>query len=311
MILMLKKRKGLTRAQKDDLVGWLFVLPIVIGTILFLIPIVFESVRFSFYDLKMEEIGFSLTPVGWENYKTILFVDPNFVRNIITFLSSLLLSIPSIIIFSLFIAVLLNKYVPGRTLFRFIFFIPVILSVGYFETVMSGDVMTSAMSSLSSFDSGVSGYTGFFTTERISQYLMELNITTSITDFLVNLLNGIPTVINHSGVQILVFLAGLQSISPSIYEAAQIEGATGWESFWKITFPMISPMILVNLIYSIIDEFTRSSNTIMQSIKDTTFGSFKFGQGSAMAWFYFAVIIVVLIVVALIASRVIFYQERD
>ena len=174
-MLAKEKKKGLTRTQKDNLVGWWFVLPLVIGTLLFLIPVVYESILFSFNDLKMEDIGFSLTPAGWENYRRILFVDPDFIRNIVTQLSSLLLSVPSIIIFSLFIAVLLNKYVPGRTLFRVIFFIPVILSVGYFETAMSGDIMTSAMNSLSSFDSGVSGYTGFFTTERISQYLMELN----------------------------------------------------------------------------------------------------------------------------------------
>lgn len=259
--------------------------------------------------MQMQDVGYSLTPVGFENYRVVLFVNPDFVRNILTYLSSLVVTIPSIVIFSLFIAVLLNKDFMGRTFFRLVLFIPVIMSVGYFDTVLSNDVMTSSLSSLTSFDTGISGSSGYFTAARISGYLVNLNVTTSITKFLVSLLNGIPTVINQSGVQIIIFLAGLQAISPSVYEAAQIEGATGWESFWKITVPMISPMILVNILYSIINAFTSSSNSIMKSIQTITFGSFKFGQGAAMSWVYFSAIILVIAVVYMITKRLVFYQE--
>jgi len=182
--------------------------------------------------------------------------------------------------------------------------------VGYFDTMMRGDVMSAAMGTMSSFDSGLTSGTGFFTVARISEYLSGLNVTDSITGFLVSVLNSLPVIINHSGVLILIFLSGLQSVSPSVYEAAQIEGATGWVSFWKITMPMLSPMVLVNMLYCIVDYFTHSGNAIMRNIYDVSFASNHFGQGSAMAWVYFGVLIVVLTAVYLLGQRFVFYQER-
>lgn len=302
--------KRMSRLQRDQLMGWVFCLPLVLGVLLILLPIIANSIRFSFSDMQMQDVGYTLEPVGWENYRWVLFVDPNFVRDTLTSLSSLAVTIPSIVVFALFIAVLLNQELPGRTLFRVVLFIPVILSAGYFETVMSGDVMTSSMSSLSSFDSGLTSSAGFFTVERVGEYLMKLNINSSVADFLITLMNGIYTVIQRSGVQILIFLAGLQSISPSLYESAQIEGATGWESFWKITVPVISPMILLNVLYSIIDAFTRASNPIMKSIQNATFGDFKYGQGAAMSWLYFILIFLFIAVVYAVAQKLVFYQER-
>ncbi|MDD4413439.1 MAG: sugar ABC transporter permease [Oscillospiraceae bacterium] len=308
---MKKSRDKLSpRARKDNMVGWLFVAPLVLGFLAILLPILINSVRFSFNEMAMAENGYTLSPVELENYRVVLTVNPDFVRNILASLGSLALLLPSVVIFSLFMAILLNRDLPARILFRTILFIPVILSVGYYDTVMQNDVMTQSLSSLSAFDNGVSAQTGFFTVERINQYLISLNINTSVSGFLVSLLDSIPTIINQSGVQIIIFLAGLQSISPSVYEAAQIEGAAGWVSFWKITVPMISPMILVNLLYTIINYFTGASNTIMQSIQKTMFQSFQFGQGSAMAWIYFTAIVLILAAVYLVAGRLVFYQER-
>lgn len=302
--------RKLTRRQRDDLVGYWFVAPLIIGVAVILIPVLALSVQFSFHQVIMGDGQFEMHPVGWENYKTILMVNPYFVRNMITSISSLALTIPAVVIFSLFIAVLLNQELPGRGVFRVILFIPVILGAGYFGTTLTNDVLTASLNDMQSFDTGVSGAVGYFTAERISAYLMELNISTSVTDLLVSLLNGIPTIIQKSGVQILVFLAGLQGISSSVYEAAQIEGATAWESFWKITVPLISPMILVNLLYTIIDSFTGASNSIMTAIQETSFRSFKFGEGAAMAWVYFSVIMVIIALVYLLAHHFVFYEER-
>lgn len=304
------KRRRLSRTQRDGLMGWVFAGPLVIGVLLILIPVVVDSVRFSFHDLTMQEISYTLEPVGWENYRHALFVDPDFVRSILTSLGSLLLLVPAIVIFSLFMAVLLNRAIPGRAFFRMVLFIPVILSVGYFETVMSGDVMTASMTDLSGFDAGMETTAGYFTAERIRDYLIQMNISTSLSDPVVTLLNSISTIIRQSGVQILIFLAGLQSISPSVYESAQIEGATGWECFWKITVPMISPMILVNLLYSFINAFTGSGNMIMEQIRSVTFGSFKFGLGAAMSWVYFGFILLLVAMVYLVTSRLVFYEEK-
>ena len=132
-----------------------------------------------------------------------------------------------------------------------------------------------------------------------------------VTEFLSNAINGIYDIVVASGVQILIFLAGLQSISPSLYEASSMEGATAWENFWKITFPMISPIILVNSVYTIIDLFTNETNEMMKNIKSTIFNDIKYGYGSAMAWIYFVCIAVILLIVGgLISRKVFYYDER-
>ena len=124
-----------------------------------------------------------------------------------------------------------------------------------------------------------------------------------------NTINNIYNIVNRSGVQMLIFLAGLQSISPAIYEACRIDGASGWETFWKITFPMISPMILVNAIYTIIDSFTRTTNPAMNFINN--YNGPNEEVSIAMAWVYFIIGMLVIAVVAAIASSFVFYQRRD
>ena len=128
-----------------------------------------------------------------------------------------------------------------------------------------------------------------------------------LVTYVVNIVNDVYNIINYSGVQMLIFLAGLQSISPSIYEACRIDGATGWETFWKVTFPMISPMILVNAVYTIIDAFTRTQNPVIKYINTITDQS----SSTAMSWSYFVIIILIIAAVAAIASTFIFYQRRD
>ena len=136
-----------------------------------------------------------------------------------------------------------------------------------------------------------------------------MKVGTGLVKYITEAVNNIYDIINRSGVQMLVFLAGLQSISPAIYESCSIDGATAWETFWKITFPMISPMILVNAIYTVIDSFTSSSNSVITLIK--TKSQQSIGLGSAMAWMYFLVVILVIAIVAAILSAYIFYQRRD
>ena len=127
--------------------------------------------------------------------------------------------------------------------------------------------------------------------------------------YVAEMINNIYDIVNRSGVQMLIFLAGLQSISPAIYESCQIDGATGWETFWKITFPMISPMILVNAVYTVIDSFTTNSNTVMRFISNT-YNTQK-ELSAAMSWIYFALIILIIAVVAGLCSAFVFYQRRD
>lgn len=111
--------------------------------------------------------------------------------------------------------------------------------------------------------------------------------------------------------QILIFLAGIQSISPSIYESASVEGATAWEMFWKITLPMVSPMLLVNVFYTIIDNLTRDNNELMNYIRNISFSQGMYGEGAAMAWLYFLVVAVILVVLVAIISRFVFTYQRE
>ena len=134
---------------------------------------------------------------------------------------------------------------------------------------------------------------------------------TEIVEYVVGLVNNIFNIVNRCGVQMLIFLSGLQSISPAIYESCSIDGASGWETFWKITLPMVSPMILVNTIYTIIDSFTSSNNSVMSYISNVTERSGGDVLASAMYWMYFLIVILIIAIVAGILSAVVFYQRKD
>ena len=144
----------------------------------------------------------------------------------------------------------------------------------------------------------------------IQALFANMKIGKELVMYITDLVNDIYNIVNRSGVQMLIFLAGLQSISPAIYEACQIEGATAWETFWKITFPMISPMILVNAVYTIIDAFTSETNVVMSYISGTVYNSSN-GLATAMSWIYFIVVMLIIAAVALVASGFVFYQKRN
>ena len=218
----------------------------------------------------------------------------------------MVVQVPLVIIFSFFAANLINQKFRGRAVARSIFFFPVILTSGVILGLENSDLLVQTLST-----------TGMDADEFQSMFniMMLLNKYTNlpmvVTEFLSNAINGIYDIVVASGVQILIFLAGLQSISPSLYEASSMEGATAWENFWKITFPMISPIILVNSVYTIIDLFTNETNEMMKNIKSTIFNDIKYGYGSAMAWIYFVCIAVILLIVGgLISRKVFYYDER-
>ena len=152
---------------------------------------------------------------------------------------------------------------------------------------------------------------GLISSKEISDVLLELSFSQEFSDFVVSAVDGIFNIVNISGVPILIFLAAIQSINPAIYEAADIDGTSRWEAFWLITFPMISPIILVNVIYIIIDSMTSSSNVIMQQIQELSFSASKMGVASAMAWVYFLVNAIIITLFFLVISRYTYYQQKD
>ncbi len=315
----LKKLKlpGLRRptlTERKARAGWVFVAPFAIGMLLIYLPILLDSFWFSLSRVEESSITnefgqqvFSKRVVfeGLTYYKEA--VNANFLKNLLSGLKQLVLNVPAILIFSLFIAVILNQKMIGRAAFRAIFFIPVILATGLMESINAQDILSGS--------TGVqdgAGEGGILSMMDVEALFGSMKVGKELVTAVVDLVNEVYTIINYSGVQMLIFLAGLQSISPSIYEACQIEGATSWETFWKITFPMISPMILVNGIYTIIDSFTRKDNVVMAAINGIYNGGGSAQMiATAQSWLYFAMVLLVIAAFAGIASLFVFYQKRD
>ena len=310
-----KKRATSLDARKAR-AGWLFVLPFILGFLLIYLPIIIDSIKFSFNEIELViGGGFKLNFVGFANYKAAITEDPTFVTTLGSGLKQLVLDIPSIVIFSLFVAIILNQKIAGRAAFRAIFFIPVILTTGLISDIDSQNILSSYMDSSAGIDNGsgeASTAAEIVSVLDFQKLFSNMMIGTEIVEYVVNLVNNIFNIVNRCGVQMLIFLSGLQSISPAIYESCSIDGASGWETFWKITLPMVSPMILVNTIYTIIDAFTASDNKVMKYIH----GVYENGTNgdvlsSAMSWMYFLIVILIIAAVAGILSAFIFYQKKD
>ena len=309
-----KKKRGASLDVKKARAGWLFVLPFIIGFVLLYLPVIYDSIKYNFHDIRiLTGGGFKLRWVGFENYSNALFVDPNFVQKLGEGITQLILDIPAIVIFSLFVAILLNGKIAGRAAFRAIFFIPVLLTTGLIAEIDASNTLANYMGDAEGIDtgSGESQVAEIVSVMDVEALFSNMMIGTELVQYVVNLVNNIFNIINRSGVQMLIFLSGLQSISPAIYESCSIDGASGWETFWKITLPMVSPMILVNAVYTVIDSFTSSSNVVMQYIESQSPTSSGDPLTSAMSWMYFLIVILMIALVAGLVGAFVFYQRRD
>ena len=306
-----KRRKIASLDKRKARAGWFFVLPFLIGFVLVYLPIVFDSFWLAFNEMTIVTGGgYELEFVGLENFIYAFAEDAGFTQTLISGIGQLAFEVPAILLFALFMAVLLNQKMAGRAAFRAIFFLPVVLSTGIMETIEMSNSLGSSLGSDASIDDGSGGgSTGIVSALDVEELFANMKVGQELVVYVVDIINDIYSIVNRSGVQMLIFLAGLQSISPAIYEACKIDGATGWETFWKITFPMISPMILVNAVYTIIDAFTTESNTVMSYIASINIDSKV--RASAMAWTYFLIVVAILAAVAGIMSMFVFYQRKD
>ena len=310
-----KRRKSASLDVRKARAGWIFILPFLIGFVLIYLPIIFDSIKYSFHEIKiLVGGGYELEWVGWKNYSDAILVDTSFVTTLVSGLKQLILDIPSIVLFSLFVAIVLNQKIAGHAAFRAIFFIPVILTTGLISDIDAGNTMYSYMSDAEGIDDGSgqeSAATEIVSVMDVERLFANMMIGTEIVEYVVSLVNNIFNIINRCGVQMLIFLSGLQSISPAIYESCSIDGASGWETFWKITLPMVSPMILVNSIYTVIDAFTSSDNRVMAYISTVYEEANGNVLSSAMSWMYFLVVILIIAAVAGLLGSFVFYQRRD
>lgn len=301
------KRK-LTLQGKDAVAGYLFIIPFLVGFFGLFLPMLLKSVMFSFSNMTVEKGGYVLEKAansGFEHYIRALTIDPKFNLQLLGAVKDMAVNVPLILIFSFFAANLLNQKFRGRGVARSIFFFPVILTSGIVLGIESSDLLQATLG-----PEGMLSADDASTVFNVATFLLKYtNLPSGIVTYLSEAVLGIYDIVIASGVQILIFLAGLQGISPSLYEASNMEGATAWENFWKITFPMISPLILVNAIYTIIDSFTSANNELMSLIKKTIFNDVRYGYGSAMAWIYFLVIAVIISVVGGIIAKRVFYMD--
>lgn len=297
-------RRTISLVNRRALSGFLFTLPFVVGFIaLFLIPVI-QSAVFSIHTLRTTGNGLQLVNVGLGNYHRALFVDPAFIRSIVNSLSVWVVQFPMIIIFSFFIANVLDQKFVGRTVARSVFFLPVIITSGVIVILQNDPLFGLAQTSIQ----GGNGV-GRDTMKLVNSILWSFNLPSELSGFVSGAVKGIYIIVTESGVQILIFLAGLQTIPHSLYEASGIDGATPWEKFWKITFPMISPLILVNSVYTVIDSLSGLKNPIINGIYTAAFRQFDFGYSAAMSWIYFFIVVAVVGGVMVAISRGVYYEN--
>ena len=289
------KIKKLAYEKKRNLAGFGFISIWLIGFLTFFIRPIVMAIRLSFGSFSVYSDGYEIISKGFKNYKQILFVDPDFVRDITESILGMVKDVPLIILISLLISVLLKNDFKGRTFFRAVFFIPVIVMTGAISGIVQGDTMV---------DMALSGSktTNMFQALDLRSLLLNMELPIELVDMVFDAVNSLCNLIWKSGMQIILLLVGLNSISPSVYEASKIEGANAWDNFWKIEIPMVSPMILLCVIYSIIDTFVNSNNSLIKQITDLVNGA-EFCQSSAMILVYSVVILVFVLVVYLILNR--------
>lgn len=302
---MKKQRKKKTLAFKNAVAGYLFIAPFILGFILFMIVPLGQSLMMTFNEVDLGTGGFVMKWIGIKNYKDAFTVDPEFVPFLLQELGTMVLNTPATLIFSFFIALLLNQNFKGRGAVRAIFFLPVILSSGVIVGIEYNNALLQDMKDVISKTSNDTSVTGVLESILVTSDSSPISM---MFYYVFDIINKVYDIAIASGIQIIMFLSALQTISPSMFEAAKIEGCTAWESFWKITFPMVSSMILVNVVYTVIDFFLKTDNTVMTKISEEV-GKLNYGFSSAMAWVYFLCVIVILGIVSLIISKRVYYYE--
>ena len=301
----MKKQKNLAGLQRRKAIsGYLFILPFIIGFLAFMVKPLFQSLYMSFCDVQVSPTGITNVFMGIENYLRAFTVDTEFNRLLVEEISRMCINALAIMVFSFFVALILNQKFKGRALVRAIFFLPVILSSGVILGVEYDNALLASVQSMVEETTNATSIS-----DTIQEILMTTGIGVSAFEVVFDIVDGIYDVAIASGIQIIIFLSGLQTISTNMYEAAAIEGCTAWESLWKITFPMISSLFLVNWIYTIVDFCMRTDNEVIDKISTQMITHINYGFASAMSWIYFLIVIAIIGVSSFIISKGVSYYD--
>ena len=296
-----KTKKPSSFYRRQDRWGLLMMTPWLIGVVFFFLKPLVEVCIYSFNDITLDTTGVQQSWVGGSNYVYVLRTRSTFYQELITTFAKALPNTVLIIFFSLFAAVLLNGKFKFRGAARVLFFLPIVLATDLIRVELAGV----AVEGLESGSEAAGSMTGAM---MVVQFLIEgVGLPMDLISTLLGVITNVFETIKLSGVQILIFLAGLQSISPSMYEVAKMEGATGYETFWKVTLPTVSPLILTNVIYTITDNLMRTS--IIETIRQTGFGNAQYGYSAAMSVSFLFCTLVVVGVVSAILGKVVFYND--
>ncbi len=274
-----KKLRGIE--QLKNRYGHMFTLPWLIGIVIFFIIPLVQSVWYSFSKISVVENGIETKFIGLDNYKQILQADPNYTKWLSSGITSFFYTLPLIILVSMVLAMLLNQKFVGRLFFRALYFLPVIIA--------SGVVMSLVFQTTSS-DMGSMGVSDTYTSNMFSvnDIIGWLQVNGKVAEYVILVINKIFDLVWQSGIQTVLFLAGLQSIPSTLYEASKVEGATKWEEFWFITFPMLSQVTLLVAVFTMVEIMTNTRSTIISNIYKMM-SSGVYDETSAMIWFYFLV----------------------
>lgn len=294
-----RQKRRMTLRQKEALYGRLFILPWLIGLVYFFIIPFITALYYTLTKIKLGDNGLEFTFVGFENYLYAFTKDPNYIRTLTSSIVDMLYQVPIVVFFSMFVAYVLRDEFRGRTFARAVFFFPVIIASGVVITILKENIMGDV-------NSAASGSTTLFKVENLRMILVNSGVSAWLVNLFTTTISHIFDLTWRSGVQILLLMAALHNIPKSFYEAAIIEGATEWEKFWKITFPMISPTLLVAVIYSIIDYFTDYGNYVMRMVV-TQLNNGRFEYSTTIAIVYFAIILVIVLIVNRIIGRRVVY----
>ena len=303
----IKKKRSLS--QRRAMKGFLFILPWFIGFVWFYARSMFMTIQFSFSEMTVNPGGgYTLEFVGLKNFLYAFRAHATYKQILTTSIGNMLIDVPLIIFFSLFMALLLNRKFKGRTLVRAIFFLPVILNseailsaMNLARNMMSGGI-SSASAELAEAASGSGVSIDYYI-----QMFTALGLPETIIEYISGAVGRISDIISASGVQIIIFIAALQSIPGSMYEVAKIEGATAYETFWKVTIPMVMPHVITNMVYTVVDSFARSD--VVELAYDTAFKYYDYGLSSVFSFVSTLLTCLILVVVCgLIQKRTFYYN---
>ena len=274
-----KKHKGTEKLKRRN--GQLFLLPWSIGFILFFLFPLVQSLRYSFSEVHLDYGKVHVKFIGLENYKNLLFKNPDFIDNLTTSLTKFIVSFPVILVLSLVLAIMLNQKFRGRVLFRTMYFLPVIIASGVvIEFLMRTNYSIQSLGVSSSLQEDM------FSSTQILDFL---GLPPQIETYFISIMGNLMTALWNCGIQIILFISGMQAIPDLLYEVAHVEGANKWEEFWYITFPQLSRVTVLVIVFTTVEMLTSKTDVVME----TAYAYMKsqmYAESSAMMWIFFVVI---------------------